>query len=172
MVPFYVGQDLGSQQTTAALKRPSGASGQHAEAHGVPSLATSHLAVKPSSALATFDYSLAAETPACPYLKTMCTQILRTPVVGHQLPRALGEQVTHVASPTSDRLKCQPSQNQKHLYSNFSVTFFLSPLPTHRSPTQIAAWTVITARCEPAASTPNTLSHALQGLTHAFSHPK
>lgn len=69
MVPFYVGQDLGSQQTTAVLKRPSQAPEQHAEVHSFPSLATSHLAVKPSSALATFDYSLIAEIPACPYLK-------------------------------------------------------------------------------------------------------
>lgn len=34
-----------------------------------PSLTTSHCAIKSSSVLATFGYSLMAEIPACPYLQ-------------------------------------------------------------------------------------------------------
>lgn len=66
-MPFYTGQDLGSQQTTAILKRPPGAPEQHAEEQ-FPQ--PSH---KPSchktQLCTTSDYSLIAETHGCPYFK-------------------------------------------------------------------------------------------------------
>lgn len=76
--PFYVGQDLGSQETTAALKRPSEAPEWQANAQ-FPSIATSHFAIKPSSVLATFGYSLVAEIPVCPYLQINKQTTNKTP---------------------------------------------------------------------------------------------
>lgn len=66
------------------------------------------------------------------------------------VPRAPGKKVTHVAGPTNDSHKCEPSQNQKHLNCNLRGFFVVSFLNTShlRSLIQTAARMATTVLCD------------------------